>query len=326
MKKIKLAITSLITIASVSGFAEYTCKSTSKGYEFTATKNSKNLATKVAISKCRSHSRTVNSECEAIVDCSYGSRYEVKYQCESFSNGYSFKQTMATVDMALAKTVASCKSHSRTVNSECAAFTQCQPIGYSPRKVSCNTESNGYTFNFTGIDSDTVRGYVISRCQDHSRTINSQCAEFVECDGHVRSGAGQYQTPDRGHHGGNRRGNRLGFDFRERALMIANTVAEVSKEIEPFINNEQEQKIDEIKKQAIRLRARINGRRDTKIVRNTLFHLGTLLEASSSFIDSALETDYLDMLAEDYLISYESIMAMVDFLDKDFKGTAVDLY
>jgi len=118
----------------------------------------------------------------------------------------------------------------------------------------------------------------------------------------------------------------LGFNFKERSLQVANTVYDVAKSIEPFLNNDEEVKIDALKKQAARLRARIKGRRKVNVVRNTLFHLGTLLQDAAPFIDSHLESDHLDHLAERLMTAEESILGMVDYVDNDFRGNASDLY
>ena len=118
----------------------------------------------------------------------------------------------------------------------------------------------------------------------------------------------------------------LGFNFKARSLKIADVVYEVAKKIEPFLNNTEERKIDEIKKQAQRLRSRIKGGRKLSVVRNTLFTLEAQLTDASWFIDNYLESDHLDSLAGRLMTAKESILGMVDYLDNDFNGDRSELY
>lgn len=136
----------------------------------------------------------------------------------------------------------------------------------------------------------------------------------------------RHRDNDRGHDRRPSHRDRLGFDFKTRALQIATSTARVSKAIEPFINNEEERKVDQIKKQAIRLQARINAGASLKVVRNTLLQLGILLNDSSSFIEETLESDRLDAFAAEYLLAVESINVMVRFLDNEFEGERNELY
>jgi hypothetical protein len=120
--------------------------------------------------------------------------------------------------------------------------------------------------------------------------------------------------------------DQLGFDFEDRALLIADVIFDVVTALEPYVNNADEQELDEIKAQTIKLRSRINGERSLKIVRNTLSHLGTLLANSNELMESLIESDNLDRFAEDLMTARESITTMVSFLDGDFKGTRAELY
>lgn len=118
----------------------------------------------------------------------------------------------------------------------------------------------------------------------------------------------------------------LGFNFKRRALKIADVVINVTRALEPYQNNSEEQLTDDIKKQAIRLRTRINGGRDLNLVRNTLFHLEALLSDTQPLFDKYLESDNLDRLGEGLMTARESIITMVDFIDTDFDGKRSDLY
>lgn len=118
----------------------------------------------------------------------------------------------------------------------------------------------------------------------------------------------------------------LGFNFKMRSFQIANTVVAVSKAIEPFINNTQEDQIDAIKAKAINLRAQINARVELAKVKATITQLSDLIHAASPFIEQALETDTLDGMAEDFIEARESIDRMNRFLDREYRGQGSDLY
>ncbi|MAZ48287.1 MAG: hypothetical protein CME65_06970 [Halobacteriovoraceae bacterium] len=118
----------------------------------------------------------------------------------------------------------------------------------------------------------------------------------------------------------------LGFNFRSRALFIATTVVNVSRAMEGFVNNDQEREIDEIKIKAIRLRSKINAGASLQEVRNAMYYLWYDLNNASGYIESALETDRLDSLGEDYLTSLDSLTVMINFLDNTFTGQRQELY
>lgn len=114
----------------------------------------------------------------------------------------------------------------------------------------------------------------------------------------------------------------LGYSFRDRAYQIADTVFKVAKTIEPYLNNDEERVIDELKKQAQRLKSRIEGQRKHTVVRNTLYTLESQLSSASIFIDRYLETDHLDGLAAQLMTARESILGMVEYLDDEYDGKA----
>ncbi|MBD66482.1 MAG: hypothetical protein CME62_14820 [Halobacteriovoraceae bacterium] len=119
---------------------------------------------------------------------------------------------------------------------------------------------------------------------------------------------------------------RLGFNFRSRALTVANDVISISKRIEQYLNNSQEVKIDALKSKAARLKAQIEGGRQLDIVLSTITELELLLSQSEGFISDMLETDRLDQMVLTLMTSQESLLTMIDFLKNDFKGQRQELY
>ena len=139
---------------------------------------------------------------------------------------------------------------------------------------------------------------------------------------------GRGSRPD---HGGDprdedRRQNQFERNFKFHAENVADSVIQATKQLEPYVNNSEEVILDDLKKQATRLRAHIKGGRDLKIVRNTMYHLGILLAEHEEMLMNKIETDRLDHLAEELITSAEMIQSLVDFLDNGFTGNRSDLY
>jgi len=205
------------------------------------------------------------------------------------------------------------------------------PSGYEGTVLGFNRSNNKAAIHWTKDPNGYSKNFRETK-DIASLAVSNYCIDFSESERYGRRDRPRRSDDRVSNHSRNDdqvRGNaqdRLGFSFRDRALMIAEVVIETSRQLEPYLNNDQERKIDEIKKQALRLSSRINGGREIKVVRNTLYYLGELLDDSSEIIDRALETDRLSGLAEDYMTSYESIKTMVRFLDNDFQGQQVDLY
>ena len=118
----------------------------------------------------------------------------------------------------------------------------------------------------------------------------------------------------------------LNYNFGSRGKEIADTVIEVAKAIEPYINNQEERQIDDLKKVAVRLKAQIESGRSINHVKSTLDQLELKLVDSEYFIDKHLETDNLDRLAMKLLTAREYLLSMIDFIDADYTQDMGPLY
>ncbi|MCR9205772.1 MAG: hypothetical protein NXH75_14400 [Halobacteriovoraceae bacterium] len=316
MKLLTTSFAVLITLSTAQ--AAYTCKASSNGYDFVRTRNTLRIAKKIASATCKDHSRTTNSDCDRTVDCSPGDHYKERFMCETYSNGYVFKRKRFSLEGAKTSVVDVCNGHSRTTNAECRSLLQCRSLYSTPSEVSCTTESNGYTFTLHGWERKVIRSRVVSRCQDHSRTTNSECREFVECTGDLYTPA-----PDPGYgHGDLPRT----YTFRSDALTIAETLISTIESLENFASSDDWNEILlPIKKQAGRLSARVSGRASFERVRNTMIHLEVLMRPVDSFVDENMERDALFNEAKRLLAAKEKVNSVLDFL-WNFKGDSNDLY
>lgn len=186
----------------------------------------------------------------------------------------------------------------------------CKNLGYE----------RGYGIRYTNTTGDYVSVNSEGEIENILRTSYYVGKVFcVSEDGYTSYPTAKQSSPSS-------HSSRLGFNFRERAYQVADTVYDVAKAIEPFLNNREEQEIDALKKQAQRLKSRIKGGRRLSVVRNTLFHLEEMLAGSEDFMDLYLESDRLDSLAGRLMTARESILGMVDYLDNDFNGVQSELY
>lgn len=113
--------------------------------------------------------------------------------------------------------------------------------------------------------------------------------------------------------------------FRDDAYWVAETTIALVESLENYANSDERAVLLSIKKQAARLSARVQGRSAIKTVRNTTYHLGTLLNDANSLFEDALERGALFHVAKDLMTVKERIKSMIDFMD-DFKGNESDLY
>lgn len=121
------------------------------------------------------------------------------------------------------------------------------------------------------------------------------------------------------------RHNPMRDSFRDDAYWVAETTIGLVESLENYANSEERAILLSIKKQAARLSARVQGRSNLKTVRNTTYHLGTLLNDSSDLFEDALERGALFHVAKDLMTVKERIKSMISFMD-DFKGNESDLY
>lgn len=311
-----LATSFALFMTLTSAHATYTCRASSNGYVFSKTRNTLTIAKKIAVATCKDHSRTTNGDCERTVDCSPGDSYSERFLCETYSNGYVFTQKRFSEIAAKASTIDICQNHSRTTNEECSSLIQCRPLYASPSEISCRTESNGYVFSLSGWNPKVIRNRVISRCQDHSRTTNAECREFVECTGDTFT-----PVPDIGHHDLPRR-----YSFRSDAIEIAEVLIATIENLEDFANTEDwNQILLPIKKQAGRLSARVSGRASFDRVKNTLIHLEVLMRPIEAYVDENMERDALFNEAKRLLAVKEKVKSVLDFT-LGFEGDSDELY
>lgn len=315
MKLLTTSLTVLLTLTSAQ--AAYTCKASSNGYDFTRTRNTLAIAKKIAVATCKDHSRTTNTDCERTVDCAPGESYSERYMCETYSNGYVFTRQRYSLEGAKASVIDVCANHSRTTNTECSALIQCRSLFISQPEVMCRTESNGYVFTLNGWDKKVIRNRVISKCQDHSRTTNTECREFVECVGDqfspIPTPGDDYDVPPV-------------YTFRADALAIAETLISTIENLEDFASTSDWNEILlPIKKQAGRLSARVSGRASFDRVKNTVIHLEVLMRPVDAYVDENMERDALFNEAKRLLAVKERVKSVLDFL-WDFKGNSDELY
>ncbi len=301
-----------------------TCATESNGYSFSDVSRSSSLSRSHAIKACNKHSRTSNDECNANVSCNDGSYARPMVKCSTSSNGYSFSDKSRDKAISWDHAVKQCKNHSRTSNNECSANVTCNDGASYPAMVKCSTESNGYSFSDRSRDPSISSSHAISQCKKHSRTSNDECSANLYCDGGYISNqpvpAPQAPRAPRYQYGN------VYYGFKGMSLHLATRLIALVEQLEPYTNIEEYSEILlPVKKQAGRLKARVNGRAKTRRVRNTLIHLSTLLDDGSEYIEELTDRDALFNAGVELDTIKESITNLLRSLD-EYKNDNNDLY
>jgi len=269
------------------------CQTSSNGYSFSDKSRDINLSTKHAIAQCKEHSKTSNAECDVNVSCNDGSIAPAMVRCETSSNGYRFSDKSRSAALSSSHAITQCKKHSKTSNAECSVNVSCNDGSYAAPMVKCGTSSNGYRFSDRSRSPELSADHAIKACKKHSRTTNRECSANIMCEGGISHRPTPPRTPDTPRPPRYDYGNRS-YAFKGMSLHIANRLINIVEQLEPYTNiQEYEESLLPIKKQAGRLKSRVNGRAKLKRVKNTLLHLSALLDAETEFIENLTDRDAL---------------------------------
>ena len=115
-------------------------------------------------------------------------------------------------------------------------------------------------------------------------------------------------------HGRHERSRHISFEqqIRNEAIELASDTIAMTKKMEPYVNNTFEASLDEIKKQAIRLRSRAKAGRDIQVVENTLRELERQIDDLEVDLFEFAESDNLDRPVEILLTIKEKIVAFFE--------------
>lgn len=106
------------------------------------------------------------------------------------------------------------------------------------------------------------------------------------------------------------------FDFRNSSADIGNRIINLTKTLEPYVNNAHERELDQMKRKAARLVARANTR-DLRKLTETATELEVILDRNEAYMLELLETDALDSLSLEIITITENLKALLDYLVND---------
>lgn len=106
-------------------------------------------------------------------------------------------------------------------------------------------------------------------------------------------------------------------NFRTQSLSIAERIIEITTIFESYVNaSDYVEIILPLKAQAARLESRVKGRAEFERVKNTLIHLGVLLNDAEYFIEDNMERQALSKVSRELLTMQETVRTLTRLMDQ----------